>query len=349
MILSDGTVAQLTDMSFHLRYLTGMLSWDNVRLLRYAAQLETPFSLKIADGKPALFHNGVFVDNVSFPEYTDFYKRKTASGMPYIGNAVIQGLDWVAFQCLWPCEYAAAGTPCEFCFSGADHQNAAQKGRKLPEPVGADDVAEIVGYAVERAGCRGVQITGGSTFDGSAEARLIKGYLAAIREKVDNGKLNGEILLYASPPADYGVLDEYFGLGADRVACSVEIWDEAAAKSVTPGKAALRGRYIGALEYAASKYGAGKAFSNFIIGIEDFETLRAGASFLAERGVMPTASVWMPMGRPVRGSMRAPGVDYYRRVKELFAELYVKHGLEPPAGSGLNVCIECDIWNYAQG
>jgi hypothetical protein len=54
------------------------------------------------------------------------------------------------------------------------------------------------------------------------------------------------------------------------------------------------------------------------------------------------------MGRPVQGSMKAPNVDYYRRVKELFAELYIKYKLEPTPSRGLNVCVERDIWNYAK-
>jgi hypothetical protein len=32
MVLSDGTIIQLTDMNFHLRYLTGLLSWDKIKL-----------------------------------------------------------------------------------------------------------------------------------------------------------------------------------------------------------------------------------------------------------------------------------------------------------------------------
>ena len=49
MIFSDGVIAQLTDMGFHLSYLTGILSWDNLKLLKYARELETRFSLKIVD------------------------------------------------------------------------------------------------------------------------------------------------------------------------------------------------------------------------------------------------------------------------------------------------------------
>ncbi len=349
MILSDGTIVQLTDMGFHLRYLTGILSWDNLKLLKYASELETPFSLRLHEGKAALFYREELVDFVSFPPRNEFYFQKTSSGLKFIGNAVLQGLDWVAFQCLWPCEYAAAGKPCEYCFFGGQFETMARKNKPLPDPVGAGDAAEIVKYAVERCGCNSVQITGGSTFDYKREYQLVVSYLEAINSLVGRENIKGEILLYITPPRDLKIIDEYFKLGADRIACSIEVWDENLASTITPGKInfTTRERHLAALEYISGKYGPGKAFSNFIIGIEPFESLKEGATRLAQRGIMPTASVWMPMGRPVNGSMQAPGVEYYQKVKELFAELYRKYGLEPPKSRGLNVCIERDIWNYS--
>ena len=349
MHLSDGTIVQMTDMGFHLQYLGGMLSWSNLKLLRYAAELGTPFTLEVVEDKPALMHKGVFVDFVSFPPKTEFYKRKTSLGTPYVGNAVLQGVDWVAFQCLWPCEFASAGKPCQFCFSGAEFEALAKAGKPRPKALAAADVAEIVRYAVEEAGCNSIQITGGSTFCGETEEAHIRAYLTAIGELTGSKTIPGELLLYITPPADHGLIDDYFALGASRIACSLELWDEARARLVTPGKMAFttRARHLEALEYTVEKHGAGTAFSNFIIGLERFETLKEGATYLAERGILPTASVWMPMGKPVLGSMKAPDIAYYRRVKELFAELYAKYRLKPAACCGLNVCIERDIWNYS--
>ena len=349
LLLSDGTVAQLTDTQFHIRHLSRIFSWDNIRFLKYMADLSTPFSLRMQDDCPTLYYNNVAIDTVSFPSPSAFYRQKTASGRSFVGNAVLQGLDWVAFQCLWPCEYAAAGQPCQFCFSGADFENTAKKGKALPQAVPAQDVAEIVKYAFENDCVSNVQITGGSTFDGRTEAVYITAYLTAIQTL--RSQMRGELLLYITPPADINLIDRYFSLGASRMACSIEVWDMNRAREITPGKVNITGRerHLQVLEYVVQKYGAGKAFSNFIIGIEDFTTLAEGATRLAERGIMPTASVWMPMGRPVQGSMKPPDVDYYRRVKELFAELYVKYKLEPTKCCGLNVCIECDIWAYATG
>ena len=348
LLLSDGTVAQLTDTNFHLRHLSSILKWDNIRLLKYMADLTTPFSLRIQDDRPVLFYNNAEIDTVSFPPASAFYRQKTVSGRPFVGNAVLQGLDWVAFQCLWTCEYAATGQPCQFCFSGADFESAAKKRKSLPTAVPASDLAEIVRYALNNDGVSNIQITGGSTFDGQVEATHITNYLTAIAEL--QPRVTGELLLFITPPVDISLTERYFALGASRIACSLEVWDINRASEITPGKINITGRdrHLRVLEYVAQKYGHGKAFSNFIIGIEDFSTLAEGATWLAERGIMPTASVWMPMGRPVQGSMKAPDVDYYRRVKELFAELFTKYKLEPTQSRGVNVCIERDIWNFAK-
>ena len=348
LLLSDGTVAQLTDINFHIHHLSNIFKWDNIRLLKYMGDLKTPFSLSMQNNRPTLFYKNAEIDTVTFPPVSGFYRQKTASGRPFVGNAVLQGLDWLAFQCLWACEYAAAGQPCQFCFSGADFEDAAKKEKALPQALPASDLAEIVRYAFNNDDISNIQITGGSTFDGQVEAKHIVEYLTAIGELQSNVK--GELLLYITPPADISLTDNYFALGASRIGCSLEVWDLNRAKEITPGKINITGRdrHLRVLEYIAQKYGHGKAFSNFIIGIEDFTTLAEGATWLAERGILPTASVWMPMGRPVQGSMKAPDVDYYRRVKELFAELYTKYELEPAQSRGLNVCIEREIWNYAK-
>lgn len=87
-------------MGFHLAYLSGILSWDNMKLLNYASKLETPFSIRLCKEKPALYYKNDFLDFVSFPPKNDFYLQRTSSGLPFTGNAVLQGVDWVAFQCL---------------------------------------------------------------------------------------------------------------------------------------------------------------------------------------------------------------------------------------------------------
>lgn len=349
--LPDGTIVMATDLGFHLSTLSSMFSWDNLKLFKYMGDMTTDFRLGLLEGTPTLFHRGEAVTPVELMPGTDFFRQKTSSGMPFMGNAVLQGCDWVAFQCLWPCEYAIAGKPCQFCFSGGQFEALARRRKPMPPIPSPRDVSEVVLYAVEHDGVNSMQLTGGSTFRGETEEKYITAYLEDMGESGARQALRGELLLYITPPERREVIDRYFSLGASRIACSLEVWDDALGETVTPGKRSFttKERHLEALTYIAEKFGPGKAFSNFIIGLEPFETLREGAAFLAERGIIPSASVWMPFGKPVNGSMKPASLDYFRRVKDMLGELYLRYGLEPAGCCGLNVCVERDIWRAVTG
>ena len=349
--LPDDTIVMATDLGFHLSTLSSMFSWDNLKLFKYMNDMKTDFRVVLEGEQPMLLYKGKTVTPIKLMPGTEFYRQKTSSGMPYAGNAVLQGCDWVAFQCLWPCEYACAGKPCQYCFSGGQFEALAKRHKPMPFIPSPQDVVEVIQYAVEHDGVNSMQLTGGSTFDAGREERYITSYMQAINDGPGREILSGELLLYITPPKETDVIDRYFAMGASRIACSLEVWDDARAAKITPGKREFttKQRHLDALTYIAERHGPGKAFSNFIIGLESIETLTEGATWLAERGVIPSASVWMPFGKPVLGSMKPPELDYYRRTKEMLAELYTKYKLEPAGCCGLNVCVERDIYRWAQG
>ena len=349
--LPHGTIVMATDLGFHLSTLSSMFSWDNLKLFKYMNDMATDFRLSLVDGKPTLLYKGDVVTPVELMPGTEFFKQKTSSGMPFIGNAVLQGCDWVAFQCLWPCDYACAGKPCQFCFSGGQFEALAKRHKPMPFIPSPRDVSEVVLYAVGHDGVNSMQLTGGSTFKAETEEKYITAYMRDMLESGARKALKGELLLYITPPEQHDVIDRYFDMGASRIACSLEVWDDKLGESITPGKRSFttKQRHLDALTYIADKYGPGKSFCNFIIGLEPFETLKEGATYLAERGVIPSASVWMPFGKPVNGSMKPASLEYFRKTKDMLAELYLKYGLEPAGCCGLNVCVERDIWRAASG
>jgi hypothetical protein len=313
-LLPDGTNIQMTDLAFHMGYIRSAISWDMFKQLKYFTQLKTPFSLEMADAKTTiLLYQNSKITEVRFPKYSEFYRQKTSSDLPFIGNAVLQGTEWLSFQCLWSCDYACAGEPCQYCYSGGIFESLTRKRKPLPRFPTPEDAAEIAEYAILKEKCaRSIQITGGSTFNTQAECGRIKDYLNAIIQKVGRANISGEILVYTTPPSDPAMVDQIFAAGADRISCSIEIWNEDLAKIIMPGKSKFTGRkrHLDCLEYIAQKYGPGKACSNFLIGVEPAESCLEGAAFLAAKGVVPIASVWIPFGRPVMNSMQAPDLDY---------------------------------------
>jgi len=350
LILPDKTVVQLTDIALHLRYLKSAMSLNSLRSFKSFLQAPSPFRLEISSsGKPILSHHGAEITEVRFPSASHFYEQVTSNGLPYLGNAVLQGADVLSFQCLWPCQYARAGYACQFCYSGGVTEQLARKGKPdLPVPT-ARDVAEITDYAVNKEKtAEYLQLTGGSTMNPQGECHMIRNLLDEIDTVAGLKNIRGEVLVYTTPPKDPHAVDEIFDGGADRVACSVEVWDKELAKSITPGKMNFAGRerYLECLEYISKEYGPNKACSSFVVGVEPVESFLEGAEQLATKGIVAIASIWIPFGRPVMGKTQAPGLDYYRKVKEGLADIYVKYGIEPPGGIGFNVCLCRDTWNH---
>jgi hypothetical protein len=171
LILPDDTVVQMTDLALHLKYVKSMISFSNLKLIGQFSKMSTPFRLGVSgSGKPVLMHDSDVVTEVRLPPKTHFYEQNTSSGLPYLGNAVLQGVDVLSFQCLWACEYARTGYPCQFCYSGGVFQDLARKNKPNPPVPTPRDVAEITDYAINKEkAAKYLQITGGSTMDPKAE------------------------------------------------------------------------------------------------------------------------------------------------------------------------------------
>ena len=91
---------------------------------------------------------------------------------------LLLGNEYVAFQCLWPCDLAKAGYACQFCYAGAMMQRLARDNKPDAPTPSPCDVAEIVRFAIrQERTVAGVQITGGTTLNTQAECRLIVEYL----------------------------------------------------------------------------------------------------------------------------------------------------------------------------
>lgn len=348
IVLPDGMIIQLTDLSFHMEHIRSAISWNTVSQLKYLPQMKTDFTLKLDEGGgPAIYFKKQRITPVQFVDDSDFYQHKTSSGLPFLGNAVLQGMDWLSFPSLWKCDYALRGEPCQYCFSGGELASLSKRRKPLPRYPTPDDVAEIVEYAILKEKCaNSIQITGGSSFDDCAEIETIKGILQAIDRRVGRKNIPGEILVYMTPSKDPESIDALFEAGADRVSCSLEIWDEELAKKIMPGKMNHTGRkrHLDCLHHIASRYGKNKACSNLIIGLEPVESVLEGAEYLASHGIVPIASVWIPFGRPVLGSMKTPDIQFYREFKLGLSRIFQRYGIIPPGERGLNVCICRDIY-----
>lgn len=310
----------------------------------------SPFRIVVGPGQSLqLLYCESFVAEITLPPASAFYRQTTSRGVPFRGMAVLQGHDVLTFPYLWPCDFAKAGHACRFCHCGSRTQAQWAAGAHEDLIFTPGDVAEVVHYAVSVERCaRHVQLTGGSSFNADGECGRAAEMLREIDRMVGLHNIAGEIMLFTTPPAHVGEIDALFAAGVDRVACDIEIWDQRIAAQICPGKTKWTGRqrYLDALQYIAKTHGAGRACSNFVVGLEPAESFLEGAEYLAGHGIVPIPSIWMPHGlAPIENAIVAD-VSFYKKVKEGLADIYCRHGCQPPGDLGFNVCLCRDTWNF---
>jgi hypothetical protein len=222
-------------------------------------------------------------------------------------------------------------------------------GFNLPSP-SDEEVAEIIGWGIEHAGVKQVQLTAGTKFIGRDECQRYARLLGAIDRIVGLDKIPAEIYCYVTAPKEPALVDQILDAGANRVAHDLHVWDRKLHARISPGHARHVGRdgQLRALEHIADKYGPNRAFSSFVAGIEPLDSMLQGAEYLASRGIVPAFSVWMPPAGSTHAEHRPPSLDYYSQALREFACLYRRHGLNPPgiaAGSHVSICH--DVYRHA--
>ena len=306
---------------------------------------ESPFHLAVQDGKPAILFNSQFITEAEFAPKPDFYTHKTSAGNLYGQLAFIQGWDILSFPYLWPCGIAIGGQPCRFCHCGTATQQALNAKQWNDFEYRPEEIAEIVKYAVETdPKVKLLQLTAGSTLDADAEIDQYVRILKAIDKAV--GIENCPPFIFLTPPKDIRLLEKLFDAGVGKIACDLDVWSETLFNEYCPGKTkhTTRQRHLDALLYIADKYGPNRAYSVFVAGLEPIDSLLEGFTYLAEHGIVPLPSPWMPYGVGEHSLPSPPGLDYYRTMRRETAKLYLKHNLVISCTIGSSVCLSSDIW-----
>lgn len=132
------------------------------------------------------------------------------------------------------------------------------------------------------------------------------------------------------PPNDFTLIDRAKLTGIEHVALNLEVWDTQLFRALCPGKAMYgRDKMLEALEHAVDVFGAGRAWSNFVLGLEPHESTLAGIQKLAEMGVVGGANVFhRDFGARLKKLKppKPPGIlEFYQAL----AQLYHDRGFKP--------------------
>jgi hypothetical protein len=303
------------------------------------ANEQSPFALEVdGNGRVSLTYDGDHLAVVEFPDDCGYYRQNSAAGHPFGSLAVLEGRGTLAFFYLWTCDYIRTGETCPFCFQ----VRADMAGYPLPSPTD-EEVAQVIGWAIEHAGVTEVQLTAGTRFNSKSECERYARLIRVIDEQVGLKRIPSELYCYMTAPKEPSQVDLVIEAGASRVAHDLHVWDRDLHARYAPGHARHIGRdgQLRALQHISDKYGPNRAFSAFVAGLEPLDSMLEGAEYLARRGIVPAFSIWMPPDGSTTENHKPPGVEYYRQARREFARLYREFGLDPPgvpAGSNVSMC-----------
>ncbi|MFZ4874539.1 radical SAM protein [Janthinobacterium sp. Mn2066] len=114
---------------------------------------------------------------------------------------------------------------------------------------------------------------------------------AHIKDQVASKSTEG-IVAVITPPHDLGRLDKLRQAGVAIVVFNLEVGNDPWFSKYCPGKSALgREFFIERLKHAATVFGRGKSWTNFVLGLEPVDELLALCEELAGHGIVSSANV----------------------------------------------------------
>jgi hypothetical protein len=276
---------------------------------------------------------------VATPEY---YSAALPSGQPITRVASTCGLNELN---IWPWHDCAIGRLCRFCGINSVFRSAGSADLLTAKAVGAHDDPLFTSWlfdltmAVKTAVTDPIyadvlfpMIISGNLPDPLLD-RQADLYATIAREVAPLvAGLSGPegLVAMTAPPHDLGLLATQRDAGIQTMAINLEAYSPEAFETECPGKHRIgRDRYLAALLRSADVFGHGKAWSNFVLGLEPVAPLLAGCRELAARGVTPGVSVLhFDEGAAIRGKV-PPTYDGLISFYQELADIYRTHDLRP--------------------
>lgn len=305
----------------------------------------TPVTVDAADDKlvirgPGLDHSHSI--GVNYVLQPDYYSTLLPSGQMI--TRVVSACG-VSEMNIWPWHDCAIGRLCRFCGINGVHKKAGNADLLTSRRVSGEDSEAFLTWLTD---VRFAVVAAQADIVYSRELfpMIISGNLTNVRldlqaelyariareiEPLVSSRAGPEgLVATTAPPADCGLLRLQRDAGIRTMAINLEVFSERAFEIECPGKHRIgRDRYLRMLLKSVDIFGAGHAWTNFVLGLEPIESLLAGCKSLAKAGVTVGASVLhFDEGAKLRDKMPPTYEEIIWFYREL-ASIYKENELRP--------------------
>jgi hypothetical protein len=146
------------------------------------------------------------------------------------------------------------------------------------------------------------------------------------------------------PPADLALIARLAIM--DQPTFAMEIWDEHLFEEVCPGKHKYYGRagFLAALTHGVKLLGSGRMTCNFVAGLEPADGLIDGFHRLAERGIVPTVSVFHPDLGTAYAGRKPPTIEFMLPIVAALKAVYRRYGFRPFLLGSRRNSVDCEVY-----
>jgi len=288
---------------------------------------ESTLRVKMEDGKRFIYRGDEKLSRIDFLPRPAVWKKTTSDGVNMKKVINFYGYDCINLNIYSGCDFWKAGMPCKFC-SVAPTQKRHQEA-VIEKQLDSIREAFETAFRTEKD-INFVLTTGGSRFDGNNEVEDQIKVLNIIKDIVPWNTIKGNTALM--PPKDLSLIDELHQTGMEHPSFNLEVWGKENFSNICPGKDKYKGydHIMAAYRNAVRVYGDGGMWCNFVAGINDLKTLKAGFTAMAETGVVPGANVFHPdVGAVLGQKLKSPSPEYIIELFQHAADLYKQYGYKP--------------------
>lgn len=291
------------------------------------ASAGTPFQIDICNEEYGLYSKRELICRLSLPKRPGWYQKSTSNGIPATKIGTLRG-DRLSIALYKDCTYFDDHSQCRFC---------AIKHNPNGEPILKDvtDVIETVEFAIRDS----IVPTDHIYFNLGNTRHLERGLhsyetiLQGIRKFA-----SPTIHLNQTTPRSIRYIRKLHDIGFNEVSFNVEVYDEAVARDIMPGKhkEISLSHCLKMLEAAVEYFGIPNVSSCLIVGLEDPRSTVRGVEELMKRGVIPKLSVFRPLIGSGLAHAAPPPVVLLEKVLERSQILSSEYGI--PLGPLCNAC-----------
>lgn len=289
-----------------------------------------------------LYRDGEPIEAIFFDRRPQWLSRRFPDGRAFPAVFCLASPNALLGFPIKFCAYYRPQDICRFCCLNPPGVNLPQKLKKGTF-IDAPRYGEAYEAAIEEFDVQYICFTGGALSDRSKEAGRYAEVVSEV-DRIRKEKGKHTIVQVMSVALGREEQQRIHDAGADEVSFNMEVWKESLWPEIVPGKAkdVGRGPWVERLLVAREVFGARRACTQFVVGVEKVsprgfhsfhegtQSVLEGIEWCCRNGIRPNTTTWFNTPGSLYEENQPPPTEYFLTIAVERHKLMTKYGMYPP-------------------